>query len=212
MSEMSIPLFNQKGNKLSDLPLDKDVFDGAVNTSLLHQVVRMYQANLRQGTHATKTRGEVSGGGKKPWRQKGTGRARVGSIRSPLWRHGGTIFGSHPRDYGYTLPKQMKRVAVRSSLNAKVRDGEVVVVDKLTIEHPKTRLLAELLEALKIKGKALVVVHQWTPSLQLASRNLPGVRLKRDQDINAYDLLRYPKVLMEEAAFAALSKSCKEAS
>ena len=150
MKSTTIPLLNQKGDKLSDLPLDEKVFDGEVNKVLLHQVIRMYQANLRQGTHATKTRGEVSGGGKKPWRQKGTGRARAGSIRSPLWRHGGTVFGPQPRDYSYTLPQRMKKSALRSSLNPKVMDGAVVLVDKLGAEKPKTKEFAALLEALKI--------------------------------------------------------------
>jgi len=208
----TLPVLNQKGQKLSDLPLDQKVFDGEVNQGLLHQVVRMYQANLRQGTHATKTRGEVSGGGKKPWRQKGTGRARAGSIRSPLWRHGGTIFGPHPRDYGYTLPKQMRRLALRSGLNAKVKDGEVILIDKLQLGTPKTKEFAALLRLLKVEGKALVVVDKVSATLWRTSRNVPGVSLKGQQEVNVYDLLKYPKVVMEEAAFTAISKACEEKS
>ena len=209
MKNTTIPILNQKGDKLSDLPLDEKVFDGEVNKVLLHQVVRMYQANLRQGTHATKTRGEVSGGGKKPWRQKGTGRARAGSIRSPLWRHGGTVFGPHPRDYSYTLPKQMKKSALRSGLNAKVMDGTVVLVEKIRAEKPKTKEFATFLEALKIKGRTLVVVDKMTDPLKLSCRNIPGILLKTYHQVNAYDLLRYPKMLIEEAAFTALSESTK---
>ena len=208
----TLPVLNQKGQKLSELALDKTVFDGEVNQDLLHQVVRMYQANLRQGTHATKTRGEVSGGGKKPWRQKGTGRARVGSIRSPLWRHGGTIFGPHPRDYGYTLPKQMRRLALRSGLNAKVKDGEVILVDTLQVGTPKTKEFAALLSALKVEGKALVVVDKVSETLWRSLRNVPGISLKGQQEVNVYDLLKYPKVVIEEAAFTALSNSCGEKS
>ena len=208
MKSTTIPLLNQKGDKLSDLPLDEKVFDGEVNKVLLHQVIRMYQANLRQGTHATKTRGEVSGGGKKPWRQKGTGRARAGSIRSPLWRHGGTVFGPHPRDYSYTLPQRMKKSALRSGLNAKVMDGAVVLVDKLGAEKPKTKEFIALLEALKIKGRTLVVVDKMTEPLKLSCRNIPRILLKPYNEVNAYDLLRYPRILMEEAAFTALSKTC----
>jgi len=209
MKNTTIPILNQKGDKLSDLPLDEKVFDGEVNKVLLHQVVRMYQANLRQGTHATKTRGEVSGGGKKPWRQKGTGRARAGSIRSPLWRHGGTVFGPHPRDYSYTLPKQMKKSALRSGLNAKVMDGTVVLVEKIRAEKPKTKEFATFLEALKIKGRTLVVVDKMTDPLKLSCRNIPGILLKTYHQVNAYDLLRYPKMLIEEAAFTALSERTK---
>ncbi|MBI4437010.1 MAG: 50S ribosomal protein L4 [Candidatus Omnitrophica bacterium] len=205
----TLPVLNQKGQKLSELTLDEKVFDGEINKPLLHQVVRMYQANLRQGTHATKTRGEVSGGGKKPWRQKGTGRARVGSIRSPLWRHGGTIFGPHPREYRYTLPKQMKQLALRSGLNAKVKDGEVVVVDKLQVATPKTKEFASALNALKVEGKALVVVDKVSEALRRSSRNMPRISLKSQQEVNAYDLLRYPKIVIEEAAFTALSKTCE---
>ena len=208
----TLPVLNQKGQKLSELALDKTVFDGEVNQDLLHQVVRMYQANLRQGTHATKTRGEVSGGGKKPWRQKGTGRARVGSIRTPLWRHGGTVFGPHPRDYGYTLPKQMRRLALRSGLNAKVKDGEVILVYTLQVGTPKTKEFAALLSALKVEGKALVVVDKVSETLWRSLRNVPGISLKGQQEVNVYDLLKYPKVVIEEAAFTALSNSCGEKS
>ena len=206
----AIPLFNQKGNKISEFPLDEKIFDGEVNKGLLHQVVRMYQANLRQGTHATKTRGEVSGGGKKPWRQKGTGRARAGSNRSPLWRHGGTIFGPHPRDYSYSLPKQMKHSALRSGLNAKVKDGEILLVDKLQVDKPKTKEMAAMLQALKIEGKALMVVEKMTDALKLSCRNIPGLSLRRGQEVNVYDLLRHTKVVIEQAAFAGLCESFKE--
>ena len=207
MKSNAIPLFNQKGDKLSDLPLNEKIFDGEVNIPLLHQAVRMYRANLRQGTHATKTRGEVSGGGKKPWRQKGTGRARAGSTRSPVWRHGGTVFGPHPRDYRYSLSKKIKKSALLSGLNAKINDGEVVLVNKLEVAKPKTKEFSAILEALKIDGKTLVVVDKMTDFLKLSSRNIPGISLKAYQDINAYDLLKHSKVLMEQTAFAALSKT-----
>ena len=209
MTTETISLFNQKGNKISEVPLDKKVFDGEVNIPLLHQVVRMYQANLRQGTHATKTRGEVSGGGKKPWRQKGTGRARVGSIRTPLWRHGGTVFGPHPREYSYTLPKQMKRSALRSGLNAKIRDGELILIDQFQIDKPKTKEIAILLETLKIRGKTLVVVAKMTDPVKLSCRNIERLSLKTGEQVNAYDLLRHPKIVIEQEAFKALSESVK---
>lgn len=204
----TLPLLNQKGEKISEVPLDKKIFDGEVNLSLLHQAVRMYQANQRQGTHSTKTRGEVSGGGKKPWRQKGTGRARAGSIRSPLWRHGGVTFGPKPREYAYSLSKKIKRSALKSSLNAKLKDQEVILVDKVELKETKTKAFAAFLRALKVEGRALVVVEKMSDPLRLSSRNLPGVCLKTHGDVNAYDLLRYPKIVIEEKAFTALSRSC----
>ncbi len=207
----TVPLLNQKGEKVSDIPLDEKVFDGEVNKPLLHQVIRMYQANLRQGTHATKTRGEVSGGGKKPWRQKGTGRARAGSNRSPLWRHGGTVFGPHPRDYGYTLPVKMKKLALRSALNGKVNDGEIVIVDKVNLEQAKTKEFVAFLRALKLEGKILVVVEKESTSLRRSSRNVKGISLKVGQEVNAYDMTRHRKVVIEEGALAVLLKNCLEA-
>jgi len=205
----SLPVMSQKGDKLSELSLNEKVFDGKINIALLHQVTRMYLANQRQGTHATKTRGEVSGGGQKPWRQKGTGRARAGSNRSPLWRHGGVTFGPKPRDYGYELPKKIKQSAIRSSLNAKVRDQEIILVDKLKINQPKTKEFASILTALKIEGKALVIVAENTEALKRSSRNIPNVLLKPQHEVNAYDLLRFPQVVIEEAAFQTLSKRCE---
>lgn len=207
MKKMALSVFSQKGDKLSDFPLDEKIFDGRVNVSLLHQVVRMYQNQQRQGTHGTKTRGEVSGGGKKPWRQKGTGRARAGSNRSPLWRHGGTVFGPKPRDYGFVLPKRVRRSAVRQSLNAKVKGGELVLIESLKVDRPKTKTVAELLKILELRGSVLLVVEKMNEPLKLSCRNLPGVSLKTHRDVNAYDLLHHPNILMEKNSFAHFLES-----
>jgi large subunit ribosomal protein L4 len=170
----------------------------------------MYNANRRQGNADTKTRGEVSGGGKKPFRQKGTGRARAGSTRSPLWRHGGTIFGPHPRDYSYDLPKKVKRLAFLSSINSKLGDEKIIGIDSVTIDEPKTKKFVAILEALKLEGKSLFVFDAMDDKLKLASRNVPDVDLKNYKDVNTMDILSCDTVVMSKEALDKLPERFKE--
>jgi large subunit ribosomal protein L4 len=187
-------------------------FDGAVNPVVLHQAVRAFLNNQRQGTHATKTRGLVSGGNQKPWRQKGTGRARQGSIRAPHWPGGGTVFGPQPRSYRTELPRKVRRLARRSALNARAQAGGLYVIEQLALEQPKTRLVAELLGKMEIGGrKALLLTAEHRPDLYRAARNIPNVRVMRYADAAAYDLLWADAVVVEEAALGghALARAPK---
>jgi large subunit ribosomal protein L4 len=183
------------------------VFGADVNEALLYEAVRHYTASQRSGTAKTKTRHEVSGSGKKLWKQKGTGRARMGSIRSPLWRHGGTVHGPQPRSYDYRLPRKMILGALRSALSAKLRDGELKVVKAFELADHKTKNMAGVLGRLEATNSALLVeVHENT-NLIRASRNLPGIKLVGTRDVNAYDLLKYRHVLLSEGAARKLSEA-----
>jgi len=152
MEAITLPIYNTQGQEVDSVKLDSAVFDGVVNTKCLYQVIHSYLANQRKGLAATKTRGEVSGGGRKPWKQKGTGRARVGSIRSPLWRHGGVVFGPHPRDFSYEVPQKIKNLALKSSLNAKVKENNLIILDNLKLDKPKTKDAAQILANLKLRA------------------------------------------------------------
>ena len=184
--------------------------DVEINRPLLSQIFIMYQANQRQGTHATKTRGEVSGGGKKPWRQKGTGRARAGSNRSPVWRHGGTTFGPLPRDYSARIPKQWRKQAVLMSLKAKLTDKGLFLIKPIEGLQPKTKGVASLVKTFPVKGKTLLVVGKMTDSLKRSAKNIPNLLVKSQKDVSAYDLLRHRSLVIEEAAFEALVKGKQE--
>lgn len=183
--------------------LKEEIFGVATRSPLLHQIIKMQQSNRRAGTASTKTRGLVRGGGKKPWRQKGTGRARAGSTRSPLWVGGGTTFGPQPRDYSYRLPKGARRQALLSALSLKKRDGKVIVVEKLELEQPKTKLMRRLLEGLQVKS-ALLVIAQPDEAIERAARNLPAVRVLRVEGLNVYDLLRYEHLVLTEASLKVI--------
>ena len=176
------------------MELSEQVFGGPVNEAVLHSAVVMQMAGRRQGTASTKTRAEVRGGGRKPWRQKGTGRARVGSIRSPLWRTGGVTFGPKPRNYGYNLPKKVRRLALRSALSAKVKEGNLLVVDQLSLPEIKTKEMVKVLNALNATPKALVVTAD--ENVQKSSRNIPGVLPMAAQGLNVYDLLNHDKLII----------------
>ncbi len=204
MTVAELPVYDLKGKEVRRVKVDGALSEVQISRPFLNQVLLMLQANQRQGTHATKTRGEVSGGGKKPWRQKGTGRARAGSIRSPLWRHGGTTFGPHPRDYSAKIPHQMGKRALLMGLKAKVEDNEVLLVVPIAIAKPRTKEIASLLKALPIKGKTLVVVDKMTAPLRQSARNIPHLLVKAQKDISVYDLLRYRSLVIEEAALEAL--------
>ncbi|MDE2222273.1 MAG: 50S ribosomal protein L4 [Candidatus Omnitrophica bacterium] len=195
-----------KGKKASTVELPKDHFGVPVNDAVIHQAVVMYNANERQGNASTKTRKDVSGGGKKPWAQKGTGRARQGSSRSPLWKKGGIIFGPHPRDFGYGLTRKTKACALRESLNAKFLDNSLLCVDGLQVSSGKTKDFAAILRALKVEGRTLVVLEGCDEKTMLASRNIPRLTLVRAQDANASDIMNNKNVLVTKQALTLLLK------
>ena len=201
---VTVPVMSQRNEVVGEISLPAEVFAGPVRRHLLYEAVRMQQANRRAGTAATKTRAFVRGGGKKPWRQKGTGRARAGSIRSPLWRGGAIIFGPQPRDYSYRIPATARKAALRSALAAKAREGKVLVLDKIALEAPKTKLLAKLMADLNIRS-ALIVVPQRDDGLERAARNLPLVKVLRAEGANVYDLLRYDRLILTPDAVQALN-------
>jgi large subunit ribosomal protein L4 len=176
--------------------LDDRFFGVPIKTGLLHEAVQMQLANRRQGTASTKTRGEVRGGGKKPWRQKGTGRARAGSIRSPLWRGGGTVFGPLPRSYQQGFPRRKSRAALYAALTAKVQDGTLKVLEDLSLPEPKTRALASMLKGLQLKGKVLILLEGHSTDFKRAAQNLPGVTVQDLGGLNVYDVLRHDHLLV----------------
>jgi large subunit ribosomal protein L4 len=207
----SVDIIDLNNQVVGSLELADDVFAAPVNEHLLYEAVRCYQAGQRSGTASTKTRHEVSGSGKKLWRQKGTGRARMGSIRSPLWRHGGTVHGPQPRDYSYKLPRKMELGALRSALSAKLRDGELRIVQAFTLQDHKTRSFRAVLDRLDANKTVLVVDHEAdNRNLSLASRNLRGVEFVNTKDVNAYNLLRASKVLLSEGAARKLGEALKK--
>ena len=175
------------------------------SSSVIHDAVVNYRANQRQGTHATKTKGLVSGGGRKPYRQKHTGRSRAGSNRSPIWRGGGTTFGPQPRDYSYTMPKKARKVALTEAFNKKLLDGEVVVIDKFSIEKPKTKEMLGILKNLELTGKSvLIVLSEKDNSVTLSARNIPGVHVARMNELNTYALVAHHMILMTKEAMTQL--------
>jgi large subunit ribosomal protein L4 len=187
--------------------LPADPFDGRVHEAALHHAVRAYMANQRQGTAQTKTRGLVTGGNQKPWRQKGTGRARQGSIRSPLWPGGGTAFGPHPRDYRMGIPKKVRHLALRSAFSARALERAVCVVEPLTFEQPKTKRITALLDRMELGGKrVLILTHGDNRNAILSARNIPDVAVQRYQDANPYEVLRADVVVIEEPALGPLAE------
>ena len=200
-----VDVVNLDGKKVGQVELADAVFGAKVNPHLLHEASRWYQRSLRAGTHKTKDKSEVSGAGRKLWRQKGTGRARVGSIRSPLWRHGGTVHGPKPRDYGYALPKKMILGALRSALSAKLAEQKLTVVDAWSLDSHKTKALALALGKLSLTKSALLVAHGENRNLELASRNIDGVKLVAPTGLQPYDLLKHELVLLSKDAAARLN-------
>jgi large subunit ribosomal protein L4 len=202
-----VDVIDWANNKVGEVELADAVFAAEVNDALLYEAVRHYQAGRRSGTAKTKTRHEVSGSGKKLWRQKGTGRARMGSIRSPLWRHGGTVHGPVPRDYSYKLPRKMLLGALRSALSAKLRDGELKVVQEFSFGDHKTKTVAAALKALPLGKTILLVDSEDNRNLKLGSRNIEGVTLLPTREVTTYHLLGHATVLMSEAAARKLSEA-----
>src|SRR5690554_6534300 len=200
-----LALYNQSGSQVGDIELNDAVFGIEPNTHVLHDAVVMQQASKRQGTHAVKNRSAVSGGGRKPWRQKGTGRARQGSIRSPQWVGGGVVFGPQPRDYSYRLPKKARRAALKSALSAKAAAGNIVVLDQLKVDEPKTKVMAHMLKALDVK-KPLVVTAEWDKNVELSTRNIPGAVVAKSVGLNVYDILNSQKLVMTKDAVTKLEE------
>jgi large subunit ribosomal protein L4 len=204
---MTVDVVNSQNEKVGSIDLRDEVFGGRVKTDLIHESVVRANAADRRGTHATKTRAMVSGSGKKPWRQKGTGRARVGEIRNPLWRKGGTVFGPQPRSYEYQLPKKVEKGALRAALAQRLRDGAVVVVDTLSVSEIKTKAAATLLKQLGVEGKALLVDVKPEDRLALSVRNIEGVRLLASNRISARDVMDTRRVVLTQAALEKLQEA-----
>ncbi|WP_096186213.1 50S ribosomal protein L4 [Evansella halocellulosilytica] len=195
-----VTLYNQAGSQVGDIELSDAVFGIEPNESVLYDAVVMQQASQRQGTHATKGRSEVRGGGRKPWRQKGTGRARHGSIRSPIWVGGGVTFGPKPRNYGYKLPKKQRRLALKSALSSKVNADAFRVLEGLSFEAPKTKELISVLEGLSAENKTLVVTADYNDNVALSARNIPGVKFVTADGVNVLDIVHFDNVVITQDA------------
>lgn len=195
----NVALYDIKGQNIGDIALSENVFGQPVNTAVMHEVVVAHLANCRQGTQSAKTRSEVSGGGRKPWRQKGTGRARQGSTRSPQWRHGGVVFAPKPRDYTIRVNKKVKRLAMKSALSSKVEGNELVVFDALNIEAPKTKEMVKVLKAVDV-NKALIVLADKDDAVERASANIQGVKTTLVGTLNVYEILKYEKLILTKAS------------
>ncbi len=202
-----VDVLDLTNSKVGEIELSDRVFAAEVNAALLYEAVRHFRASERAGTAKTKVRGEVAGSGKKLWKQKGTGRARMGSIRSPLWRHGGTVHGPVPRDYSYRLPRKMMLGALRSALSAKLRDGELTVIQSFALADHKTKNARAALDRLEARRKVLVVENGENRNLALGLRNLPGVTLLPTRDVSVYHLLGHDRVLLSEAAARKFSEA-----
>lgn len=204
---ITLPVLNSSGAEVKNIEINNKLFTDKINTALLHQAVRMYLANKRQGNASTKTRGNVQGGGKKPWRQKGTGRARAGTIRSPLWRGGGVVFGPHPRDYSYLLPQKIRHKALIESVNAKIKDNNLVVIDELKLEKGKTKEIASFLSNLKSEGqKVLFVLDGADEKIKKASQNIANLRIIPRSNLNAYLVIWSEKLIVTEEVLKFLAK------
>lgn len=195
-----VALLNQSGSQVGEIELNESVFGIEPNQHVLFEAIVMQRASLRQGTHKVKGRSEVSGGGRKPWRQKGTGRARQGSIRSPQWRGGGTVFGPTPRSYSYKLPKKVRRLAIKSALSSKVLEENILVLESLNLETPKTKDFKAVLNGLSVEKKALVVTADLDENVALSARNIPGVTVVTANGISVLDVVSHDKLIMTKAA------------
>ena len=208
MAEIDIK--DKNNSSVGTITLPDAVFSAAAKQGAVHGSIVNYLANQRQGTHATKTKGLVSGGGRKPYKQKGTGRARAGSIRSPLWKGGGTIFGPQPRDYSYNLPRKAKKVALHSALSAKLADGEITVIDGISLDKPRTKDMLAILKNLGLNGKTtLIVLPEKNESVILSARNIPGVSVTRVTDLNTYNVAVHTMLLITKQAVEMLAEAGK---
>ncbi|AJD89453.1 50S ribosomal protein L4 [Jeotgalibacillus haloalkalitolerans] len=195
-----VSVFKQDGSQAGDIELNESIFGIEPNNAVMFETVLMQRAAQRQGTHKVKNRSEVAGGGRKPWRQKGTGRARQGSIRSPQWRGGGTVFGPTPRSYSYKLPKKVRRLAIKSALSSKVAEENILVLEALSFESPKTKEFASVLSSLSLDKKVLVVTEGLDENVALSGRNIPGVTVISATGVNVLDVLGHDKVVMTKGA------------
>ena len=202
-----IALFKQDGTQAGEVTLSDAIFGIEPNKSVVYDAVTMQRASLRQGTHDVKNRSEVRGGGRKPWRQKGTGRARQGSIRAPQWVGGGVVFGPTPRSYSYKLPKKVRRLAIKSVLSSKALENELVVLDSLTFDAPKTKEFRQVLQNLNVNEKALVVVDDKSQFAALSARNLPGVKVIAPDNVNVLDVISYTKLIMTQSALTQVEEA-----
>lgn len=201
-----VALYNMNGEQVGDIALKDEVFGVEVNEAVLHDAVVNYLANQRLGTQSAKTRAEVSGGGRKPFKQKGTGRARAGSTRSPLWRKGGIVFAPKPRSYKYALPKKVRRLALKSALSSKVQNGNIIVLDSLNMAEPKTKEFAGILDNLKVENKALIVTANVDGVIVKSARNISGVTPTHASILNVYDVLNHEKLIMTRDAIAKVEE------
>lgn len=202
----TISVFDMTGKQVSETELNDNVFGITPNEAVMHAMVVNYLANQRQGTQSTLTRTEVSGGGRKPWRQKGTGHARQGSTRAPQWTHGGVALGPKPRDYSYTLNKKVRRLAMKSALSTKVIDNNLIVLDALTLDSYKTKTIVEMLKALGVEGKALIVTAEADAKVIKSASNIPGVKTAAVNTLNVYDILSYDKFIVVKNAVGKIEE------
>ena len=203
---MLTKVYNMSGEQVGEIELSEAVFGITPNESVVHDVVKNHLANLRQGTQSALTRAEVSGGGRKPWRQKGTGRARQGSTRAPQWTHGGIVFAPKPRDYSYTLNKKVRRLALKSALSDKAAQQNIVVIDSIKVDAPKTKEFAAFLKAVNVTGKALVVTAEADTNVVKSGRNIPGCQVTFANLINVYDIVNAKQLVLDKAALAKIEE------
>lgn len=201
-----VAVYNSANQQVGDIELNDSVFGVEMNAGLVHQAVVMQLASRRLGTHATKTRGLVRGGGRKPWRQKGTGRARSGSTRSPLWVGGGTVFGPQPRSYAFRMPKKQRRLAIKCALSDKVASGDFIVLDDLQFDAPKTKSVVNMLGDFGIDAKSLIITLDENENVELSSRNIPGVKAINTMGLNVYDILNHTKLFITKAAIEKIEE------
>lgn len=201
---MQVPLYNQQGDEISQIDLRDDIFGIKPNVAVMHQAYLRQMANARQGTHDTKTRGQVRGGGKKPWKQKGTGRARQGTTRAPQWKGGGVVFGPHPRSYDQKMPRKMRHLALKSALAAKAQENQIKVIDEITLDGIKTREVKHILDRLAAKPSVLILMPESNTTLALSANNLAQVKTLHTGYLNVRDLLSYEYVLLSKAALSAV--------
>ncbi len=202
---MQLDIIDINNEKVDTIEIREDVFGGKTNKSLIYETIKMQMANKRLGTASTKTKGFVSGGGLKPWKQKGTGRARSGSIRSPLWRHGGTVFGPHPRDYSYNIPKKARFEALKSVLSLKIKENKIKILDSISVDEPKTKKVFNILKKINAVS-SLVVVDENNKNLELAARNLKDSKVLKIDGLNVYDILNYENLIITKSAFQKIEE------
>ena len=203
----TVAVYDMTNKKVGDIELSEEIFGVEINEGLVHQAVVMQMASWRLGTHSTKTRGDVRGGGKKPWRQKGTGRARAGSRRSPLWRGGGTIFGPHPRDYSFSMPRKQRRLALKCVLTDKVKEGNLIVLDNLNFDEPKTKKFVELQKTFGVDNcKSLFITHELIDNVSRSSNNLQNAKAIAALQLNVYDILNSDKLFLTKDAVAKIEE------